>query len=206
MSARHAAAPHHHFQHAASSPIIEHRSAALAYGPEPYQATQQGQGQGPSALSPSIPRARSPMYGPAALQLPASAGSSIGGTSSAHETPAPSPLALTHPPSSSVKETEQLEITRARENGDEKGRLIVNGFLIGQRLGNGQHGEVYQGWNMKRDYMLVVRITLLSLICAGVTYANLCLLCVLPCCCGVRNPGHQGVQAQEPERSKDGAT
>ncbi|EJD07031.1 kinase-like protein, partial [Fomitiporia mediterranea MF3/22] len=54
-----------------------------------------------------------------------------------------------HPPEDVVM-TSKIEFTR-----DTRDRPIINQYLIGHRLGNGQHGEVYKGYDMRRGNMLV---------------------------------------------------
>lgn len=185
MSARHPAAhPHHHFQHAASAPLIEHRVPAPAaastspaspvQGPAEYRQYLAQPTQTASTHVHS-PRSRSPMYGPSILHSPSSpqqppplstGGALANGAGAGNRTPhahahsprpPPSPAPTTTPRTPATAELGPV-VTTAQLEYSENSRQI-NQYLIGRRVGKGQHGEVYQGYDSLRNNMVVVRIT-----------------------------------------------
>lgn len=51
---------------------------------------------------------------------------------------------------SAVVMTEQIRTTR-----DTSSNRVLNQYLLGHRLGRGQHGDVYKGFDINRGYMVV---------------------------------------------------
>ena len=48
--------------------------------------------------------------------------------------------------------------TIERSRDELTGKRVINQYVLGTRLGSGQHGEVYMGFDGARDYMVVVRV------------------------------------------------
>ncbi|THG93066.1 hypothetical protein EW145_g8484, partial [Phellinidium pouzarii] len=151
MSSRHSPL---HFQHNLSSPIPIHSpTSSSPYAP--YIVTHQGPSLPVQGHSHSHSPSRSPVMfvpvSPAAasssthaqLQLPAQAAAASTSTS-------PSPSPTPRPTSDNVITTSRINLGRTSRN-----RHIINQYIIGHRLGNGQHGEVYKGWDIRRGNMLV---------------------------------------------------
>lgn len=59
---------------------------------------------------------------------------------------------------SEVVMTETIVRSRDELTGDR----VINQYVIGTRLGQGQHGEVYMGFDVTNNYMPVVRVSSLS--------------------------------------------
>lgn len=211
MSSRH---PHHHFtqqQHPPSTP-----PPSSPYQPYPpnaellsptashtYVQNRSSSSCTSSTVTPNGPhlsstRPRSPIF-----QTPASS------TMPRPNSPAPPPSSATghardvvpapsstHSPPEDVVMTSTINFTR-----DHRDRPIINQYLIGHRVGKGQHGEVFKGYDMRRGNMVVVRIFFSDLSRRACSYR---LAWTLTECAFVT--GNQNMRAEELKGSKGRTT
>lgn len=169
---------HHHFHQHQQSPTPPPTSPYHNYppntdllSPSGSQLNQQNRSSSPYAPllvtqlgSHSSTRPRSPIVPtPVSHNMPRSG------------TPAPPPPSSTHghsrealpaPPETPRPPEDVVMTSTINFARDVRDRPIINQYLIGHRLGNGQHGEVYKGYDMRRGNMVVVCLIHFCFSCA----------------------------------------
>ncbi|KAI5119653.1 hypothetical protein M0805_009014 [Coniferiporia weirii] len=143
MSTRHTP---HLFQHNTPPPILHRQSSRAPGSYAPYIVTHQGSPTPVQADS----RSRSPMLAPTASSSTHVPHLLSPPSPSPAPPPSPSQTPTPRPPGDNVATTSTINYSR-----DTRNRLIVNQYIIGHRLGTGQHGEVYKGIDIRRGNMLV---------------------------------------------------
>ena len=157
LSTHHPSAPTRLHTQRSRSPIVTTPSGSSSVAPSPILPNVSQQQSGSSSLSRAHSHSHSQSYGQIHQPYPQS--HSLTGTDpSSHKmsglhsprTPGQTPTPVQQ---DTVVMTDQVSLLCQDDNR----RNIINHYLLGPKLGSGQHGEVYKGYDMIRGNRVVVR-------------------------------------------------